>query len=99
MKKERLYRVSFDTQRDRNYITWGFYVLAYNQSDAIAVACERWHSESNPHYKSRHRDRPHMFHVSAVRSDTSPVNAKGEDIDIITFYIIDSRYAHWGYRG
>lgn len=94
--KERLYRVVFDTQRDRQYITWGLFVLAHNQTEAKEMAYCIWHSKENPHYPLRNwRDsRPHMYHVNAARMTDDERNK-----ELREFFVIDSKYAHWGYKG
>lgn len=91
--KERLYRVCFDTQRDRQYITWGLFLLAHNQSEAKDIAYELWNSDANPRYKLRkfNDDYPHMFHVDASRMED-------KDHEIGEFFVIDSKHANWGYK-
>lgn len=81
------YRVEFDTQRDRNYITWEVYVEAHNQKDAKEVAKSEW-------YKSdKYGDnKPHTFHLMASRE----TNATERETN--KFYIIKTRYAYWGKR-
>ena len=87
----RLYRVCFDTQRDRRYITWGFWVYAKNQRDAKEIAFLRWNSSENPNY--RNVDKPHMFHTDASR-----FSEEDRDRDIMHFFKIEDRYASWGKR-
>lgn len=96
MPKERLYRVTFDTQRDRQYITWGLFISAHNIPEAKDKAYGMWHSNSNPHYPLRNwRDeRPHMYHVDASR-----MTPEEQDHEPGTFFIIDRKYATWGYKG
>lgn len=101
MKKERIYKVTFDTQRNRRYITWGILLPAYNQSEAKDKAYDMWHSKENPHLRWTKRsggwewtEHPHMFHVSAARYD----GADGEKEPSV-FYIIENRAVTWGYRG
>ena len=88
---ERLYRVIFDTQRDRRFITWGFYVSARNQKEAKDNAFLHWHSSDNPNY--RRVDKPHMFHVDAAR-----MNDDERDRPMQTFYKIEEKYAFWGMK-
>lgn len=90
----RPYHVTFCTQRDRQYITWGLYLTANNQKEACYKASELWYSKQNPHYQSRTKDKPHMFHLSATR-------AKEEEVDHTSekFYIIKNEYVYWGYTG
>lgn len=89
-----LYRVIFDTQRDRRYITWGIWVTANNQKQAKETAYNLWFSNSNPHYPLRNwRDnRPHMYHTTAQR-----MTAEEQDHPLQKFYKIADRYASWGY--
>ena len=86
---ERLYRVVFDTQRNRRYITWGYYVSANNQREAKDKAFLLWHSSDNPNYRSS--ERPHMFHTEAKR-----ISEDDRDRDMRKFYKIEERYASWG---
>ena len=94
---ERLYRVVFDTQRDRRYITWGYYVSANNQREAKDKAYQHWNSSDNPHYSygfgrgGKWYDVPHMFHVDAAR-----MKEEERDRDMRKFYVIENRYASWG---
>ena len=85
------YRVTFNTQRDRRYITWGIYLIANNQKEACYDASKLWNSKENPHYQSRTKDKPHMFHLKASRI---------EDVDHTPgkFYVIDNQYVTWGYQ-
>lgn len=101
---ERLYRVTFDTQRDRRYITWGFYVLANNQKEAKEAAYDCWNSKANTHYSygfskaGKWHNVPHMYHVTAQRvSDKKKADRRGEPVEILTFYVIENKYASWGY--
>ena len=95
---ERTYKVTFDTQKDRRYITWGLLVTATNKKNAMAAARERWHSEDNPHQRTRKRDRyygtvytehPHTFHMYAERTNEDSTAAPD-------FFVISNRYANWG---
>lgn len=89
---ERLYRICFDTQRDRQYITWGLFVTAPNKKGAKSIAEEMWYcSEKCPYRHSE--DRPHMFHT-----DSSRMNEDERDRPIGEFFKIESRYAYWGRR-
>jgi len=103
--KQHYYRVTFDTQRNRLYTTWGFYVLAFNQKEAKNAAYECWHNANNPRFRERGKDesyayRPHMFHVTAERVTSSEITvANGDGIDLSTFYVIDMRNVTWGRRG
>lgn len=103
---ERLYRVCFDTQRNRNYITWGYFCMAKNQKEAKEKAFMHWHSKDNPHYKRDgtayfYKDgqyieieaKPHMFHTDAERMTE---NERNKDCGV--FFIITSKYASWGRR-
>ena len=86
---ERLYRVVFDTQRNRRYICWGYYVSANNQREAKDKAFLHWHSSDNPNYRGN--ERPHMFHTDAAR-----MTEADRDRDMNKFYKIEERYASWG---
>ena len=97
--KERLYRVTFDTQKYRRYITWGFFVIAHNQSEAKDEAACFWHSKDNPYYKEcktryGYPDKPHMFHVNASRIPEEEL-----DHELRTLYKIADKYVTWGYHG
>lgn len=84
---ERLYRVIFDTQRDRRFISWGFYVSANNKKEAKEKAFLAWNSSDNHIYG----DKPHMFHVDAAR-----VQDDERDRQMLTFYKMEEKYAFWG---
>lgn len=90
MKREQVYLVSFDTQRNRRYIEWGVFIYAHNQKEAKEYAYRLWHSPANPHYGSS-AEKPHMFHLSAVRV---PENVRDKDPE--TFWKESTRYASWG---
>ena len=96
---ERLYRVCFDTQRDRQYITWGFFVMARNMNDAKDAAYQKWNSRENPRYSygytrgGRWIDVPHMYHTNASRMTEEERNH-----ELNEFFIIDSKHANWGYK-
>lgn len=93
MPKERLYRVTFDTQRDRRYITWGLFIVAPNQKEAKAGAEELWYHSNKCPYRSPHKASPHMYHTNAAR-----MNPEEQDHEPGTFFIIESRFATWGRR-
>lgn len=87
---ERLYRVVFDTQRNRRYITWGIFVIASNQKEAKEKAFLLWNgSDCNVKYSA---PMPHMFHTDAAR-----MTEEDRDHDIGRFYKIEDRFAFWGY--
>ena len=99
---ERLYRVTFDTQKDCRYITWGLFVTAKNQPEAKAKAKDLWHSDDNPHQRKRRQDRylglvwtehPYMFHVTAAR-----MTEEERQTEIEEFYVIDNKAATWAGR-
>ena len=83
----RLYKVSFDTQRDRQYISWEYIVPASSQKEAKAKAVEHWHSPQNPKYLHAQK-KPHMFHISAERTES--------DKEPLVFCIVKHRFANWG---
>ena len=85
---EKLYRVVFDTQRNRRQIAWGYYVMANNQKEAKDAAFRHWESSDNHHYNY---PKPHMFHTEAKR-----IPEENWDRDMRSFYVIESRYASWG---
>lgn len=88
-KSERLYRVVFDTQRNRRYITWGYFIEAKNQKEAKEAAFLHWNSTENPNYRTT--SRPHMFHTDAARMEEADRNRP-----LRKFFIIDERHASWG---
>lgn len=92
MKRESVYSVMFDTQRDRRYITWRVFVMAFNQKEAKEQARRLWHSDDNPVYKSRSKKRPYMFHTNAMRVTEDEVG--GERINI--FRKVYEKRATWG---
>lgn len=99
MRTERIYKVTFNTQKDRRYITWGILLPAYNQTEAKDKAARMWDSKDNPHQRWTKRsggwewtEHPHMYHVSATRY----VEEEGKDL--ATFYVIENRAVTWGYR-
>lgn len=90
---ERCYKVTFDTQRDRQYISWAYYTIANNQKEAKKKAEQAWHNPNNKRYQNE-KNKPHMFHVCAERYNT---NGTDEDTRVCnSFYIERSRYANWG---
>ena len=89
-RAERLYRVEFDTQRDRRYINWEFFVNAHNLNEAKDMAIDAWYSSTNPKYTNRGKDYPHMFHLEAKRV-TGKIDKNTEK-----FYQVSNRYASWG---
>ena len=83
---ERCYKVTFDTQRDRQYISWAYYTIAHNKKEAKQNAEQAWHSKGE--------GKPHMFHVCAERYNR---NETDDDTRVCNyFYIEHSRYANWG---
>ena len=102
-KKTHLYRVEFDTQKDRRYITCGLFVLSHNQREAKELATEMWHSDNNPHLRTCKRDKylglewtehPHMFHTEATRVTEEECNKPLRE-----FFVISNKAVTWGYRG
>ena len=85
-----LYHVVFDTQKNRNYITWGFYVRAHNQREATIYASMAWEQSGNAPYSSCEK-KPHMFHLGAKR-----IKEEDRCRDCEKFYEIERRYANWG---
>ena len=81
------YRVTFDTQRNRRYISWEYVLVANSQKEAKEIVKMAWNSEFNPMYKRD--DKPHMFHVEAKR-----IIYYMKDTD--RFHKVDERYANWG---
>jgi len=102
---ERIYWVTFDTQRDRRYITWGYYVSANNQKEAKEKAYQHWNSSRNTYYNygfgrnGKWHDVPHMWHTAAIRMTPGEADRGTIDRGIENFYIIQNKYASWGYRG
>jgi hypothetical protein len=101
MTKERIYKVTFDTQKDRRYISWEVFVPANNQKDAKERAYVLWEDDSNPHQRTIKHARgytysvhPHMFHTAAQRAD---VEESG--VELCRFFAVENRFANWGYRG
>lgn len=100
MRTKRIYEVTFCTQKDRRYITWGILIPAYNQTEAKETAHGLWDSKDNPHQRWTVRrggwewtEHSHMFHVSATRYVED-----GESKELSTFYIIKNEAVTWGYR-
>ena len=100
---ERLYRVVFDTQKDRQYITWGIFIISHNKTDAASRAIGLWRNKDNPHQRTRKYDHyngfewfdhPHMFHINAARMDE---NERDHNVD--EFFIIGKKAVTWGYQG
>ena len=96
---ERLYCVEFDTQRDRHYIHWEFFVYAHNMKEAREKASSAWNSPANPKYKETYNIRtcrgryyPHMFHVE-VKRVTEPVEKETQK-----FYKVSDKHAYWGWK-
>ena len=98
MRTKRIYEVTFCTQKDRRYITWGILISAYNQKDAKVEAELLWYNKDNPHQRSKGRfgigtDHPHMFHTTASRYAEDE-----ESKELSTFYIIKNEAVTWGYK-
>lgn len=62
MKPNPLYIVTFDTQRNCQVQAWYYYCFAQNAKEACAIARETW------------KQKPHMFHVHAVKSRVQDAN-------------------------
>lgn len=80
--KEKMYLVSFDTQKNRIYSTWAFVTYANNKKNAIERAREAW-------YLKLEREE-HMFHCEAEQ-----ITDHG-DLKIETFKETKWRPVTWG---
>lgn len=80
---ERLYRVSFDTQRDKVYSSWEYMTMAPNKASAIETARDQW-------YASR---KSHMFHCQAERVELPDVETQ---IKLNTFREVRCIPVTWG---
>lgn len=87
---ERCYKVTFDTQRDRRYISWAYYTIASNQKEAKKKAEQAWHNPTYNGWYRRTENKPHMFHIRAERCEEKDAVVQGN------FHIECSRYANWG---
>lgn len=101
MTNERMYLVTFDTLFQRVQTSWGFLVSAHNKPEAKDKAFDAWHSKENKHQGKRKRsywsgdyiEHPHMYHVDAKRV------LPGEHDVTEDFFVLESHYYSWGYRG
>ena len=89
---ERLYCVTFYTQRDRRFIHWEYFVHAHSMKEAKEIADDRWYSDDNPKYTYEKNGKyyPHMFHVNAKRVTESIEKETNK------FYQVSNEYAYWG---
>ena len=81
MAAERLYRVTFNVQKDRWYKDLSFYVYASSKKAAIEDARTCWYALRDSH----------MFHCEAERVDTVP-----EGIQYGAFHLEARRWVTWG---
>lgn len=85
-----VYKVTFDTQRNRQYISWEWYTRgARSQKEAKELARNAWEERKHGTHIS------HMFHVEAKRVDAVDLNWF-KQIEYGKFKIVKQRYATWG---